>query len=424
MSIKSGLKMEITNALNILTVVTASFGVLQLAQCDDLLDVLLDCVEEDLFGYSSRYDDAPSTDQKTSAESTPVSYAQLFDMSLDEMKSVIPKLEKSTSDLWLSLRQRCLCIFNIFRNLSFVHENIEYFSKHDRFITTMERVLRRTWNVNNEEDDEGWFVSIRRMDSLDFRKAILTIYSNIAMWLPIRSAETANTFVHLVHDFITSGTETYYASLAVETWAKVAVNYENRRAFRLYIDKYGFDALLDIWVALSNIICDGYHTHEGKLMAITTMPQLTTLEFVVLSMYNIVAIVIEHSDEQELKERLYQSSTGIFMTLIRLSIMFADSTMAQLLTVSNRALEVVRTFVCGVEQKDDRRRGDPDDANKDDTEGSTQDFGALADRWLDMPTVRELLFMAMLRRTTDANILRIYNEFVTLIDGDQEPSSN
>ncbi|KAG1080441.1 hypothetical protein G6F42_023354 [Rhizopus arrhizus] len=65
MSLKSGMKMELTNALNVLTVLTVQPQIhaqqqqqpphLPLHQCDDLLDVLLDYLEQDILGTSSRF---------------------------------------------------------------------------------------------------------------------------------------------------------------------------------------------------------------------------------------------------------------------------------------------------------------------------------------------------------------------------------
>ena len=207
MSLKSGMKMEITNALNILTILTVQPPMQQqqphlpLAQCDDLLDVLLDYLEQDILGTCTRFgavsfqkEEKVEEDEKESQLLHDLTYTDLFDMSLDEMKSLIPQLENSTSDVWLSLRERCLCIFNILRNVSFMNENMEYLAKHVRFMKLMFDIVDNTRKVSSVEGrdttgKEAWFVGIRRMDTLDFRKSILMIFSNISMFLHLKDAK-------------------------------------------------------------------------------------------------------------------------------------------------------------------------------------------------------------------------------------------
>ncbi|CEG75877.1 hypothetical protein RMATCC62417_10853 [Rhizopus microsporus] len=200
LSLKSGMKMEVTNALNILTVLTVQPNIQQqqapnlpLAQCDDLLDTLLDYLEQDILGTYKRFqlndDDGPNEtvdETKKGQILNELTYADLFDMSLDEMKSLIPQLEDSTSDVWISLRERCLCIFNILRNLSFMNDNIEYLARHRRFSELMIDIIDKTTQIKSIDGrdtlgKEAWFSGVRRMDTLDFRKSILIIFSNMTM---------------------------------------------------------------------------------------------------------------------------------------------------------------------------------------------------------------------------------------------------
>lgn len=430
MSLKSGMKMEVTNALNVLTVVTSQHT-MSLGYCEDLLDILLDYMEKDIFGECSRFTvNGKETTAIVSSSSKKVSehdltYAELFDMSLDEMKSLIPMLEETTSDLWLSLRERCLCIFNIFRNLSFMPDNMEYLARHERFVSILGRVMDSTRNVEDEQGKdtsgrEAWFVGVRRMDTLDFRKSILLIFSNIAMLLHIRHPDMAGTFIRLTHDFLTNGPDTYYAMLAAETWAKISVNYENRKSFAKLAEKTSMDSLQEIWMELSSVIRRDFFTSDGKVAIQLAGSQLATLEYTVMGLYSIVAILAETSDEHAFREQLFLADRTVPMMILRLCVSFGESGIQHYQVVSKRGMELVRRLVCGADASTKtphhHRSSDMDEDNTDVT--SQESIANAGHRMLDMSTVRQMLMMAMLRPHSDPEMLRDLTDLITLIDGD------
>jgi hypothetical protein len=450
MSLKSGMKMELTNALNVLTVLTVQPQIhaqqqqqpphLPLQQCDDLLDVLLDYLEQDILGTNSRF---PTVDNQNDGSLSQLrkgdeqhvlsdlTYTDLFDMSLDEMKSLIPQLENSTSDVWISLRERCLCIFNILRNLSFMGENMEYLARHPRFVKLLADIADSSRQISvldgrDTTGKEAWFVGIRRMDTLDFRKSILMIFSNISIHLVLRQEKTAAVFVELTHDFLVNGPDTYYSLLAIETWTKLTVNYDNRQLLHSLVSKEPiFNLIQDIWLELTAVIRRDFFSADGRVMHAMTSNQLATLELTIIGLYNIVAIV----QLESLKQQLVQKNKSIGMMIIRLSITLAESGNPQFGLATKRGMELIRSLVCGgdgIRRRNNRQQqqrplealsqyNTKDEKNEDNDQLSVSE---IASRILDMPVVREKLMLSMLKPTTDPEILRELSDIVSLIDED------
>lgn len=445
MSLKSGMKMELTNALNVLTVLTVQPQIhaqqqqqpphLPLHQCDDLLDVLLDYLEQDILGTSSRFptlhDETVKDEKSQDQVLNDLTYTDLFDMSLDEMKSLIPQLEHSTSDVWISLRERCLCIFNILRNLSFMGENMEYLARHPRFVNLLASIADSSRHVSvldgrDTTGKEAWFVGIRRMDTLDFRKSILLIFSNISIYLVLRQEKTAAVFVELTHDFLVNGPDTYYSLLAIETWTKFTVNYDNRQLLHSLVSKQRtFDLIQEIWLELTAVIRRDFFSADGRVMHAMTSNQLATLELTIIGLYNIVAIV----QLESLKQQLVQKNKSIGMMIIRLCITLAESGNPQFGLVTKRGMELIRSLVCGgdgIRRRNNRQQqqrplealSQYDSSKKDEKseEGDQLSISEVASRMLDMPVVREKLMLSMLKPTTDPEILRELSDIVSLID--------
>lgn len=448
MSLKSGMKMELTNALNVLTVLTVQPQIhaqqqqqppqLPLSQCDDLLDVLLDYLEQDILGTSSRFptlhveDTAASTSEQDTQSQvlSDLTYTDLFDMSLDEMKSLIPQLENSTSDVWVSLRERCLCIFNILRNLSFMGENMEYLARHPRCVDLLASIADSARHVSvldgrDTTGKEAWFVGIRRMDTLDFRKSILLIFSNISIYLVLRQEKTAAVFVELTHDFLVNGPDTYYSLLAIETWTKLTVNYDNRQLLHSLVPRqHIFDLVQEIWLELTAVIRRDFFSADGRVMHAMTSNQLATLELTIIGLYNVVAIV----QAESLKQLLVQKNKSIGMMIIRLCITLAESGNPQFGLVTKRGMELIRSLVCGgdgIRRRNNRQQQQKPlealsqySAKKDEKseEGDQLSVSEVASRMLDMPVVREKLMLSMLKPTTDPEILRELSDIVSLID--------
>ncbi|KAI9287903.1 hypothetical protein BC943DRAFT_317352 [Umbelopsis sp. AD052] len=438
MSLKSEMKLEVSNALNILTVLTSNRSVvLSMRHCDDLLDVLLDYLEQDLMGVNSRYDTQPSKEDKLSMVSEKDrTYGQLFEMSLDEMKSLIPSLEKTTSDVWLSYRERCLCIINILRNLSFMPENQEYFGRHKRLTDILAYVLASDismdengqhedtmsqTNGNDHLDRPAWYVGIRHMDTLDYRKSALLIFSNIVVFLKLSSASSALIFIKLTDDFLSNGPDTYFSQIAVETWAKVSVSYDNRNVFaalsltsaienkntEVVQHDDAFTHLENIWEELGSIIRKDFFTSDGRVIANMKAHQLALLEMAVMGLYNIMVI----AKEETLRARLLVRDRGIGMVIVKLCVSLAEYGTQHFGVVCRRGLELVRGLITG---GDGLRRKTEDTRQRDNAENpetspqlGTEVTSRIASKLeIDAYVINQLLMYAMLNPATDPDTTR------------------
>lgn len=434
LSLKSGLKMEVTNALNILTVLTVSQSPMQhhhqpsstlpLQHCDELLDVLLDLLEQDILGTCKRFNLETSNTSITEKKvENDVTYTDLFDMSLDEMKSLIPELEKSTSDNWLSLRDRCLCVLNILRNLSFMGENVQFLAKHERFVDLMADLVDETRDKTVQK--EAWYVGIRHMDRLDFRKSILMMFANLSMLIHLRTKKNAAILVDLVHDFMVNGPDTYYSFLAIETWTKLTVNHDNRQLLHSLVTTDSvFQSIADIWLELTSVIQRDFFSYDGRVMHAMTSNQLAILELTMIGLYNILAIV----QDESVKQDLAQLSKSLGMMVIRLSVTLAESGNAQFGLVTKRGMELIRSIVCGgdgIRRRQRQQQSGPletlNQSNPAHQEKEEKDYmspSEIGNIILDMPVLREKLMLSLLKPTTDPEILRELSDIVNSIDED------
>ncbi|RUO95640.1 hypothetical protein BC936DRAFT_143556 [Jimgerdemannia flammicorona] len=462
MSLKSGMKLEVANALNILTMLAADRRLsLSLIQCDDLLDVLLDYLDEDFVRSFYEFDEG--TDQENFGDgpenvnggggieemaSREYTYAELFDLSLDEMKSVIPKLEDSSSELWLSRRERCLCIVNLLRNFSFMGENQEFLAKHPRFVDVLARTL--TVRTKSEMADKweqrkgGGYVNVREMDILDHRKSVLLILSNIVPFMTLRSTEVATALVALVSDFLRSGPETYYAQVAIEVWSKMSVSYDNRlvletldtrrRRWReqeeedeeeaegtmvvVALDSFdqtedGFLHIERIWAELATAIRrDYFDAATGRVVPTIHSTQLAVLEMAMMGLYNIAVL----SRDERTKARLVRRERGVAMMVLRLCVMLAETGNNGFSMVCRRGVELVRALVAGGDGGK-RRSTDMEEVAGAGLRRKSRGRGtAVMAGLINVASLSEMLMQAMLRGMMERDILQELWDLVTVVD--------
>ncbi|RUS13034.1 hypothetical protein BC937DRAFT_86451 [Endogone sp. FLAS-F59071] len=477
MSLKSGMRLEVANALNILTMVASYRGMtLILMQCDDLLDVLLDYLEQDFIRSFYEFDNE-GTDHETKYSCDgdgkeiivnggcekdglvpqEYTYAELFDLTLDEMKSVIPKLENSSSELWLSRRERCTCLMNLIRNLSFMAENQDFLANHHRFVDVLARTL--TVRTKAELADKwekrkgGGYVNVREMDILDHRKSVLIILSNIVAFMTLRSAEIATALVALVGDFLRSGPETYYSQVAIEVWSKMSVSYDNRliletldtqrRRWReqqqedeedeeaegqgqgqegpavvTVVENHdqaddGFLQIERIWTELATAIRrDYFDPSTGRVIPTIHSTQLAVLEMAMMGLYNIAVLA---RDEQT-KARLVRRERGVAMMVLRLCVMLAETGNTGFSNVCRRGVELVRALVAGGDGGR-RRSMDVEEAagvgknRKKCARGTAVMIGLI-----NVASLSEMLMQAMLRGSMDQEIMRELWDLVGVVD--------
>ncbi|KAI8351378.1 hypothetical protein B0O80DRAFT_456369 [Mortierella sp. GBAus27b] len=179
MSLKSGMRLEVTNALNTLSTLTKQDSDnLHLAYCPELLDVLLDVTQQTFgswkdscgiptmmqgqdhhgFGFSECLEPGPhpSIFSRRACFDT---YQQLFEHSVDEACHLMEcqsTAEGSNEDAkeselatppgtslneWSSTKDLFLSVSNILRNLSFSSTNFEFLARYPRFLQVLKGTL-------------------------------------------------------------------------------------------------------------------------------------------------------------------------------------------------------------------------------------------------------------------------------------------
>ncbi|KAF9315247.1 hypothetical protein BGZ91_005837, partial [Linnemannia elongata] len=186
MSLKSGMKMEVTTALNTLSTLTKQDSDnLQLARCPELLDTILDLTEETFDSWkvgegiqiapakAEPVEDAMDTELCTKSDSPPPpifsqracfdTYEELFEASVDEachLMEIQPssrmlvddqegdsdtETESSQTTLrfqeWSSNKDQFLALSNLLRNLSFSPGNFEFLAQYPRFLQVLKGTL-------------------------------------------------------------------------------------------------------------------------------------------------------------------------------------------------------------------------------------------------------------------------------------------
>lgn len=179
MSLKSGMRLEVTNALNTLSTLTRQDSDnLQLVHCPELLDVLLDLTVttfESWKASSGIQSTAQGQDQGMGRFDHPASraqpsifsrrdcfdtYQQLFEYSVDEACHLMecpssaetaqgdtPELDAMSSTPTTSVHDRSstkdlfLSVSNILRNLSFSPINFEFLARYPRFLQVLKGTL-------------------------------------------------------------------------------------------------------------------------------------------------------------------------------------------------------------------------------------------------------------------------------------------
>src|SRR2546423_12579068 len=184
MSLKCGMKLEVTNALNTLTTLSCYRNALiDLKQCGDLIDVLFDIILEYVDHVSPI--DEKITEEVIISQRKFKSYRELYQLSKQECEEFadVALEDSSISGEWLPLHEQCWCVINMIRNFSFTNENHEYLATHPRFLTVLMRILYIGCDEQDNENDIGSDVNTKRIktirkrayDILELRKSVLII---------------------------------------------------------------------------------------------------------------------------------------------------------------------------------------------------------------------------------------------------------
>ncbi|ORZ05949.1 hypothetical protein BCR41DRAFT_174415 [Lobosporangium transversale] len=222
MSLKSGMKFEVTNALNTLSTLTRQDSDnLQIMHCPELLDVLLDLMEATsskwrFDGYIHKADfndicedELADSEHQLHTQQVGIfcqrsqfdTYQKLFEASVDEachlmeyksysehkhrdqLDSASVSTSASTLDFreWSFNKDQFLSLSNILRNLSFLPANYEFLARHPRFLEVLKRTLlapqTKVFGSIDDIEDQGKIASSDQKsddmetDSVEYQRA-------------------------------------------------------------------------------------------------------------------------------------------------------------------------------------------------------------------------------------------------------------
>ncbi|KAF0400453.1 SWI/SNF chromatin-remodeling complex subunit SWI1 [Gigaspora margarita] len=332
MSLKCGMKLEVTSALNTLTTLSCYKNlIIDLKQCGDLVDILLDMILEYIDSVS------PSCNEETTEESliSPrkfITYQKLYQLSrqeCDEFADVAMDNSNIVNE-WLSLHEQCWCITNLIRNFSFMFENQECLATHPKLLTVLMCVLYIgedddfLLDVNEKvkadrdiKDNRTRITRKKAYDILELRKSVIIILSNIAAYLTLPSIYVARDLLVVIADLL-DNTDDYYAQVALEVFAKISVSYENRQRIG-GCDESTLTTVLERLVRMlpqgENSI--GYAIGNGVITR-PSMQELPYLAMLVMSFFNFACL------SGEVMRKKMVSTPGFINRMLKMSITLAS----------------------------------------------------------------------------------------------------
>lgn len=187
MSLQSGIHGEVRLALDVLSVVSVEPRLqLLLASCDDLLETLTDCAEEQVETLAEH---APEVSDVMLISA----YEDVIRAARVELDSLQPVPTFGGIDYELDRAvERLLCITTILRNLSFVESNQELLADSN-IIRSISTVIRYLGTRN--------MLLRTHANTLDFMKDIVIFLSNTAQSIELPGREEALSFLHFLVSF-------------------------------------------------------------------------------------------------------------------------------------------------------------------------------------------------------------------------------
>ncbi|ORX92695.1 hypothetical protein K493DRAFT_41617 [Basidiobolus meristosporus CBS 931.73] len=292
MSIKSGLPMETSNALNTLSMLSLekhfSFS---LEQSPELCEALLGLIEGSIEG-----EDQEST------------YQSLFESSRVDMCSLGCR-DKNLAN------EQALVSSLLLKHYSFVGANQPFLARDKYHLETIATVFK------------GRFQD-RSNTILELRKNFLCILANIGNLVVFEDQAVAQTIIDGLMDFLCSDAE-IYEDMALEVLAKMAVHFSNR-------EKFVEGQVLGIFERFREFL----HT-KSVVSYLTEESKLAKYEYWCLLTYELIVV-----QSRELQKRL-GGSAGFLSSLIRALITFSNpETINQemMRPIVGMLFEIIRVF--------------------------------------------------------------------------------
>jgi len=240
MQLKSGLDTEIAHALNILSIISADqYTIFSLMNDPELIFVMTEMLEDCLKKF-----------KLISSNDEFISFSKLCDMEMDDFEQVYaPTIHGKTLKEEEKVKNRSLCLGNIFRNLSFIPDNQILFAENPKLLevilTTLriqcdDRYLQDQNDIINEElssstnskeekkNDKEQLYSETATCILEHRKNAIIFFSNISAYLKLPSEAFTNTLITMLKDVIIHSNDSCYSYPALETVGKLGIMDENK----------------------------------------------------------------------------------------------------------------------------------------------------------------------------------------------------
>ena len=234
MQLKSGLDTEIAHALNILSIISADqYTIFSLMNDPELIFVMTEMLEDCLKKF-----------KLISSDDDIISFSKLCDMEMDDFEQVYaPTIHGKTLKEEEKVKNRSLCLGNIFRNLSFIPDNQILFAQNTKLLEVILMTLKIQCDahylqdsnpiINNEESSNSTNTKEQLYSEtatciLEHRKNGIIFFSNISAYLKLPNEAFANTLITILKDVIINSEDSTYSYPALETVGKLGIMDENK----------------------------------------------------------------------------------------------------------------------------------------------------------------------------------------------------
>ncbi|KAK9766012.1 hypothetical protein K7432_005219 [Basidiobolus ranarum] len=276
MSIKSGLPMETTNALNILSMLSLEkhFN-FSLEQSPELCEAILSLIEDSL-----EFDDLKAEENDHST-----TYSSLFESSRVDMCSLKGREKNLTNE-------QSVVSSMLLKHYSFVGTNQPFLARDSYLLEITAQIFRGRFKDGSDR-------------ILELRKNFLCILGNIGNMVTFHDQQIALAIIEGLMDFLNSDTE-LYEDMALEILAKIAVHFNNREQF------------LESQVSLIAARFQEFVTTKSVVSYLTEESKLAKYEYWCLLIYELIVV-----QSREFQKRLGESP-GLLSSLIRALITFSN----------------------------------------------------------------------------------------------------
>lgn len=315
MQLKSGLDTEIVHALNTLSIISNDqYTNFSLVNDTELISVMTDMLEDCLKKF-----------KLIKTDNDIISFSKLYDMEKDDFEQLYaPTIHGKTLKEEEKVKNRSLCLGNIFRNLSFIPDNQVLFAQDSRLLQVILTTFKIQCDAHYLQDRENMDDCVsptsnenteneRRYSEtatciLEHRKNGIIFFSNISAYLKLPNENFTSTLMTILKDVIINSDDSLYSYPALEAVGKLGI---------LDINKDKLSSIPIDWndmieYTISNLPQDG--------LTLDIEPNdVAQIEIVMLNLYNICTF------DDDLKSQV-ANYPGFIPLMLKLSLYPNDFT--------------------------------------------------------------------------------------------------